>query len=127
MTDRTNQRLRELFDRAIELPAADRPAFLTRECGPDTELQRRLLAMIAAAEDEHFLAELTVAPGASMAAATGEQQAAEACLREGPGTRIGPYKLLQRIGEGGFGSWGPNGPLHRHRHLRHLIAAPSSR
>jgi serine/threonine protein kinase/tetratricopeptide (TPR) repeat protein len=25
-------------------------------------------------------------------------------LREGPGTRIGPYKLLQLIGEGGFGS-----------------------
>jgi len=25
-------------------------------------------------------------------------------LREGPGTRIGPYKLLQQIGEGGFGS-----------------------
>jgi len=25
-------------------------------------------------------------------------------LREGPGTRIGPYKLLQLIGEGGFGT-----------------------
>jgi eukaryotic-like serine/threonine-protein kinase len=25
-------------------------------------------------------------------------------LREGPGTKIGPYKLLQLIGEGGFGS-----------------------
>ena len=25
-------------------------------------------------------------------------------LREGPGTRIGPYRLLQLIGEGGFGS-----------------------
>jgi len=25
-------------------------------------------------------------------------------LREGPGSRIGPYKLIQRIGEGGFGS-----------------------
>src|SRR5262249_27581698 len=24
-------------------------------------------------------------------------------LTEGPGTRIGPYKLLQQIGEGGFG------------------------
>lgn len=27
-----------------------------------------------------------------------------ASLREGPGTRIGPYKILQLIGEGGFGS-----------------------
>lgn len=24
-------------------------------------------------------------------------------IAEGPGTRIGPYKLLQQIGEGGFG------------------------
>ncbi|MFO0874019.1 MAG: serine/threonine-protein kinase [Phycisphaerales bacterium] len=30
--------------------------------------------------------------------------AMSAPLREGPGTRIGPYKLLQLIGEGGFGS-----------------------
>src|ERR1700729_342008 len=27
-----------------------------------------------------------------------------AASHEGPGTRIGPYKLLQLIGEGGFGS-----------------------
>src|SRR5262245_40198067 len=29
---------------------------------------------------------------------------AEAVETEGPGARVGPYKLLQRIGEGGFGS-----------------------
>ena len=27
----------------------------------------------------------------------------ESPASEGPGTRIGPYKLLQQIGEGGFG------------------------
>ena len=25
-------------------------------------------------------------------------------LREGPGTRIGPYQLVRQIGEGGFGA-----------------------
>src|SRR3989442_2076614 len=34
----------------------------------------------------------------------GEATRASDGLREGPGTRIGPYKLLQLIGEGGFGS-----------------------
>jgi len=38
-------------------------------------------------------------PSASDAAAV-----FSAPLREGPGSRIGPYKLLQLIGEGGFGS-----------------------
>ncbi len=33
-----------------------------------------------------------------------QQPTAAAPLREGPGTLIGPYKLLQLIGEGGFGS-----------------------
>src|SRR4051812_44073358 len=29
---------------------------------------------------------------------------ADALVHEAPGTQIGPYKLIQRIGEGGFGS-----------------------
>ena len=34
-------------------------------------------------------------------------------LVEGPGGRIGPYKLLQQIGEGGMGvvSWPSNEPV----------------
>ena len=35
---------------------------------------------------------------------SGTEHAEESApLREGPGTRIGPYKLLQQLGEGGFG------------------------
>ncbi len=33
-----------------------------------------------------------------------DESDATAALVEGPGTRIGPYKLLQQIGEGGFGA-----------------------
>ena len=88
-------RLRRLFDQALELSPGQRPAFLAEACGGDDTLRQRLLTMLAAAEDEHFLAEPTgagpVAPGNTPA------------VGEGPGTRIGPYKLLQQIGEGGFG------------------------
>jgi len=43
------------------------------------------------------------APALSEAAAAMTAMAT-APLREGPGTKIGPYKILQLIGEGGFGS-----------------------
>ena len=98
MTDPKHNQLRRLFDKALDLPAAARPAYLDSKCGDDGELKQRLLAMLAAAADEHFLAAPTGAPAAAAAEAP-----AEAPLREGPGTRIGPYKLLQQIGEGGFG------------------------
>ncbi len=93
MTDPNHERLRNLFDRALQLPAAARSAFLDSQCGGDIGLKNRLLAMLAAAADEHFLAEPTGDGVAASAAAIGE----------GPGARIGPYKLLQQIGEGGFG------------------------
>ena len=32
-----------------------------------------------------------------------DEPVALATITEGPGTRIGPYKLLEQIGEGGFG------------------------
>ncbi|MBL8755418.1 MAG: serine/threonine protein kinase [Planctomycetes bacterium] len=93
MTD--HQRLRQLFDQALDLPAGGRADFLAKACAGDDDLRRRVLAMLGAADDGNFLSAPT---GPLGAAGDGP-----AVLREGPGTRIGPYKLLQQIGEGGFG------------------------
>jgi serine/threonine protein kinase len=85
----TNEtRLRELFDRAIELPESARAAFLTEACGTDVALRSWLESMLAGAEDERFLAVPDAMPAADS---------------ERAGTRIGPYELLEAIGEGGFG------------------------
>ncbi|MCC6407706.1 MAG: serine/threonine protein kinase, partial [Planctomycetes bacterium] len=92
MSDSKHDRLRFLFDRALDYTGSKRADFLERECRDDAELKARVEALLAAAEDEHFLAAPTGAPATAVAA-----------LHEGPGTRIGPYKLLQQIGEGGFG------------------------
>ncbi|MBL8763366.1 MAG: serine/threonine protein kinase [Phycisphaerae bacterium] len=114
MTEHNHEELRRLFDLAIAAPAAQRSALLARECRGDAGLKLRIEAMIAAAEDERFLA----SPTADLHAVTPLDRAtveaspsvpappfeASGGLREGPGTRIGPYKLLQLIGEGGFGS-----------------------
>ena len=92
MTD--HRRLRQLFDRALDVPIVERAKFLAEACAGDEALRQRLLAMLQAAEDEQFLAAPT---GVGAAAAVPEGAG------EGPGSRIGPYKLLQQLGEGGFG------------------------
>jgi serine/threonine protein kinase/tetratricopeptide (TPR) repeat protein len=87
----------ELFGQLLEVPTVDRPAELERLSGGDPALRRRLAALLAAdrAADD-FLEMSPVDPGrtAPSAAAVAEEQ---------PGARIGRYKLLQKIGEGGCG------------------------
>ena len=109
LADHDHQNLRRIFDIALAAAAADREAILESECRGDIGLKDRIRAMLAGAEDEHFLASPTLDAAATTdlspdAEATRRAADMAATLRERPGTRIGPYKLLQLIGEGGFGS-----------------------
>jgi len=73
---------------------AERAAYLVKECGADAELRSCVEDMLRDAEG----AEEFFGPQDGLAHA-----ALDAPLTEGPGTIIGRYKLLQRIGEGGMG------------------------
>src|SRR5690242_17641605 len=85
----------DIFCDALELAsAAERAAYLNRACGADADLRRRVERLLAAhAEADSFLT-----AGPSVAAAT------TALVAEAGGTVIGPYRLLEPIGEGGMGS-----------------------
>jgi serine/threonine protein kinase/WD40 repeat protein len=73
----------------------ERAAFLDEATAGNPVLRRRLEKMLAAqAEAGSFLEQ----PARASAMTVGEP------LAETPGTRIGPYKLLQEIGEGGMGT-----------------------
>ena len=80
-----------LFTDALTRPPAHRSAFLAAACHDDLALLARVAALLAA----HDGPESLHVPGAvARLAIAGEQK---------PGDRIGPYKLLQKIGEGGCG------------------------
>jgi serine/threonine-protein kinase len=80
---------------AIESPE-DRAKYLDQACGSDQLLRARLEELLAAyPKAERFLE----SPAAGAVATIDEP-----AVTERPGTRIGPYKLLEPIGEGGMGT-----------------------
>jgi serine/threonine protein kinase len=87
----------ELFAAALEIDApAERSAYLDRACGGEDGLRARVEALLRAHDQAgSFLAAPPVAAPATLDAPR---------PLEGPGTIIGPYKLLQAIGEGGRGT-----------------------
>jgi serine/threonine protein kinase/tetratricopeptide (TPR) repeat protein len=84
-----------IFSAALKIDVAhQRSAYLDETCGNHEELRRRVEALLRRfAEAEGPLDR----PPASLANTTGES------IAERPGTIIGPYKLLEQIGEGGMG------------------------
>ncbi|MDX2148955.1 MAG: tetratricopeptide repeat protein [Planctomycetota bacterium] len=101
-------KLQELFEQVIDLERAQREKYLASACGDDTALRTEIDALLRAHESAaKFMASPTAGSLAHAMPATDTSAATAtvtAPLREGPGTRLGPYKILQAIGEGGFGS-----------------------
>jgi serine/threonine protein kinase/Flp pilus assembly protein TadD len=85
-----------LFAEALGKKGEARAAFLDEHCQEDVELRKRLEALLRAHDNPDPLLE---APAPTPVATVEEVP-----VTERPGTVIGPYKLLQQIGEGGMGT-----------------------
>jgi hypothetical protein len=90
------RRIEALFDQALELPEQDRPAFLDENCAGDPELLRELVALVGASAR-------TGSP-LRAAIATEVQAIASDAMASRVGRRIGPYRLIGLLGEGGMGA-----------------------
>jgi serine/threonine protein kinase len=91
------ERLKELFDEAVLLEPDQRTRLLDKQCKGDDELRRHLRDLLRAHD----------AAADFLASPTGAIQVTDAASprtrSEEPGSMIGPYKILQLIGEGGMG------------------------
>jgi tetratricopeptide (TPR) repeat protein/serine/threonine protein kinase len=85
-----------IFAAALGKPSPEeRRAFLAEACSADAELRARVEALLAAHENPDSFLE----PCRAGLVPTVD----EPSFRERPGTMIGPYKLMEQIGEGGMG------------------------
>jgi serine/threonine protein kinase len=83
-----------IFARALEISSpAQGAAFLDRACGQNPALRAAVEALLDAHGHNGDLLDLLDKPAGTV----------EEPITERPGTIIGPYKLLQQIGEGGMG------------------------
>jgi tetratricopeptide (TPR) repeat protein len=91
------ERLRALFDAALELPSFERDSFLVTQCGDDAGLLREVRALVAA--DERAADRLGHAV----------RDAASITPNDGPaipweGRRLGPWRVVRELGHGGMGA-----------------------
>jgi WD40 repeat protein/serine/threonine protein kinase len=88
--------LDEVFDEALRRAAGpDRARYLDEVCGGNLELRRRVERLLRAVADAGSFLE---APAQDPSPTVDQPPV------EGPGTVIGPYKLIEQIGEGGMGA-----------------------
>jgi serine/threonine protein kinase len=89
------QTLERLFHEALEQPQDVRARFLETACGADAQLRAELERLLGADEIAHARIERIVADGAARAADA---------LIDLPGALIGPYRLIETLGQGGMGA-----------------------
>lgn len=95
MPDMLDMRAKSIIDEVVDLEEPSRTKHIERACKDNLELRRRVQSLLTLMEkDDSFLHEPTVSITPTSLDAASEEI----------GGRIGSYRLIELIGEGGFGS-----------------------
>ena len=87
--------LRDIYLRALDRKTPEsREAFLDGACGDNLSLHNKVEALLRENAEDSFLESPAIA----------ENETIMDSVLESPGTMVGRYKVLQRIGEGGMGA-----------------------
>jgi serine/threonine protein kinase/tetratricopeptide (TPR) repeat protein len=102
------QRAKSIFLAALDQPAEARAAFLEEACAGAPELRQRVVELLEAHDRPDtitaFPPSASSPSGNSGPTAGSDPRSPRDGAVERPGAIIGPYKLLQEIGEGGMGT-----------------------
>jgi serine/threonine protein kinase/tetratricopeptide (TPR) repeat protein len=93
----------QIAHEALSRPPEQRSSYLETACNGDSDLRQRVNTILARLT-AHTQDDSTLGHQPSTADRPAGLLGAAGALADGPGAKIGHYKLLQLIGEGGFGS-----------------------
>ena len=101
MTPARWQQVEPIFDRALDLPAEARAAYLDEACGGDGQLRADIESLLSA--DEGSGGVLDGSPESLLERQTDIPLTSFADVGVEPGSAIGPYRIVRPLGHGGMG------------------------
>lgn len=93
-----HRRAIKIFEALCDLPAADRPDALDERCGDDGELRSLVEAMLSEDDATEDPAGFQIGVGSELLRGSGPSRAVVSDPE-----RVGRYRILSKLGEGGFG------------------------
>jgi WD40 repeat protein/serine/threonine protein kinase len=124
-------RARELFLHAVgRLPPGQWEGYVAEACGGDTELEAQVVDMLRVHREAGSFLERPAVDWATVVAPPSGGTAPHPAGGDAPGAVIGPYRLLQPLGEGGMGTVyaaEQTHPVHRTVALKLIRAGMDSR